>query len=61
MSEADFFKPLNKTGGSDFVFEDIAVDTDGMSFVQILEINSLRRRALELMKERLTNDHKRCL
>ena len=61
MSEADFFKPLNKTGGSDFVFEDIAVDTDGMSFVQIRDINSLRRRALELMKERLTNDHKRCL
>ena len=61
MSCDDFEKQLRKTGDSDFIFDRIEVDTDGGSFVRVAEINSLRRRAIEEMKGRLTDGYKRSL
>ncbi len=61
MTQEDFKKQLIKTGDSDFMFEGLDIDTDGCSFVRVASINGLRRRALEEIKERITNDHKRSL
>ena len=61
MFDADFEKQLQKTGDSDFRFDKITIATDGKSFVRVSSINSLRRKALELMRERLTDGYKRSL
>ena len=61
MLDADFEKQLRKTGDSDFTFDKISIATDGRSFVRVSSINSLRRRALGLMRERLTDEYKRSL
>ncbi|MCR5775415.1 MAG: U32 family peptidase [Lachnospiraceae bacterium] len=61
MSIEDLKKQLMKTGDTDFCFEDVRIDTDGMSFVRVAEINGLRRRAIEALEERLTDGYKRSL
>ncbi len=61
MIDADFENKLRKTGDSDFRFDKIVIATDGKSFVRVSSINSLRRKALELMRERLTDGYKRSL
>ena len=61
MSEPDFRKQLMKTGDSDFYFEKIDIETDGASFVRIASVNELRRRALDMMKEKLLHGYKRSM
>ena len=61
MSKDDFIKQLNKTGETDFCFETVSVETDGDSFVRVSALNDLRRRALDMMKERLTDGYKRSM
>lgn len=61
MSPADFEKHLNKTGGSDFTFESIETVTDGVSFVRVSSINGIRRKALEMIRDKLTDGYKRSL
>ncbi len=61
MTEAEFIKQLKKTGNSDFIFDNIDIETDGRSFVRVASINALRREALEIVRERLTYGYKRSL
>lgn len=61
MGKEDFIKQLNKTGDTDFSFDSILVDTDGESFVRVSALNELRRSALDMMKERLTDEYKRSM
>lgn len=61
MSKEDYIKQLNKTGDTDFSFDSILVDTDGQSFIRVSALNELRRSALEMMKERLTDGYKRSM
>ena len=61
MDSDDMAGHLDKTGDSDFYFEDIDVHTDGCSFLRVASLNGLRRNGLEMMKERITGGYKRCL
>ncbi len=61
MSEDDFIKQLERTGGTDFCFESIEVDTDGRSFVRVSELNALRRSALDEIKKEILGGYKRCM
>lgn len=49
---------LEKTGGTDFVFTDLIVDTDG-AFLPVSAVNRLRRQALEGLREALLAPYRR--
>ena len=61
MTADDYRKQLKKTGDFVFSFESIDIDTDGNTFVRISSVNELRRRALDMMTERLTDGYKRSM
>lgn len=52
---ADIEKQLSKTGNTPFHFEHISVIMDEDVFIPVKELNELRRRALDAMKEKLTD------
>ena len=52
-------KQIGKTGGTDFVFESIDVDLDDGLFVQIRDLNELRRSALEAMRGEILRPYRR--
>ncbi len=56
--EADVMKRLRKTGGTQYVIEEIAVDLQGDVFLPVKALNQLRRDALEQMSEILDLDTK---
>jgi putative protease len=59
--EADIFKQFNKTGGTDFKLDkdDFVISLDDGLFVNIKELNQLRREALEKLKELILASYKR--
>ena len=61
VTEEELYRHLNKTGGSDFIFISVDIDTDGNSFVRVSSINELRRKALAMVKDKLTDGYKRSL
>ena len=52
-------KQIGKTGNTDFSFESITVDLDDGLFVQIRDLNELRRSALEGIRSRILNSYRR--
>ena len=52
-------KHINKTGNTDFVFEDIEYDMDDNAFIPVSEINDVRRKYLDLAYEKSLAKFKR--
>lgn len=52
-------KQLMKTGSTAFEFEHIKVNIEGNVFVQIKDLNNLRREALEAIENQIISKHKR--
>ncbi|MBR2191479.1 MAG: U32 family peptidase [Eubacterium sp.] len=52
-------KHVNKTGNTDFVFEDIEYDMDDNTFLPVSEINDVRRKYLDLAYEKSLAKFKR--
>ena len=52
-------KHVNKTGNTDFVFEDIEYDMDDNTFLPVSEINDVRRKYLDLVYEKSLAKFKR--
>lgn len=61
MTKADLIFHLDKTGSSDFCFEDVSVQLDDGCFIRVGAINDLRRRALDMMTGRITDGYKRSM
>ena len=59
MSREDVIKQINKTGNSGFYFEDISVHMDDCIFMPVKQLNSLRRDALENLKNSLLSSFRR--
>lgn len=59
MSRDDVLKQINKTGNSGFYFEDITLHMDEGIFMPVKHINSLRREALENLKNSLLSSVRR--
>ncbi len=59
LTEVQIEERIRKTGTSDFVFEELYVETDGASFVPVRELNELRRRGLEAMRIELLKKYER--
>lgn len=50
---------IRKTGGTDFVFRNLSVLTDGKSFAPVSSLNEIRRDALEMLKEEICRQYHR--
>ena len=50
---------FSKTGGSDFSPADVTVDTDGLSFVPVRQLNGLRRDGLSALRTELLKSSRR--
>lgn len=61
MGSEELKKQIMKTGDSEFCFDQIDINTDGKSFVRVSSLNALRRDAINKIRGRLLNDHKRSL
>ena len=57
LTEQRIYDQVMKTGGSDYRFRDLTVDTDGESFVPMAQLNALRREAFEAMNDALLAGH----
>ncbi|MBP3880131.1 MAG: DUF3656 domain-containing protein, partial [Lachnospiraceae bacterium] len=53
LSDQRIRAQIEKTGETDFYFEKLSVDTDGVSFVPMGALNQLRRAALSALREKL--------
>ena len=52
-------KQIGKTGNTDFSFESIMIDLEEGLFLQVRDLNELRRSALEGIRERILNPYRR--
>ncbi len=61
VSEDDIRKQIMKTGGTDFVFDTdmLSITVDDGLFINIKELNRLRREALEQLKATVCNGYRR--
>lgn len=59
LTEEAIRSRLMKTGGTDFSFRSLNVDTDGTSFLPVRSLNEIRRAALEDLKEELIRPYRR--
>ena len=59
LSEDQVRKQIEKTGESDFIFRDLEIEINGNCFVPVSDLNALRRKALEEMKEAMLADFRR--
>ncbi len=57
--QASVLKQINKTGNTDFEFESIEIDLQEGLFVQVRDLNDLRRRAIEGIREVILRPYKR--
>ena len=55
----DLERQLRKTGGTGFVFEELEIDAGEDAFLPMGEIASLRRRTLEMLREKILENHYR--
>lgn len=61
MDEIQIKKQLQKTGDSDFSFDGISVEVCGNAFSPVKEINALRRKGLEALKQEMLKPYRRKL
>ena len=61
MDETQIKKQLQKTGDSDFSFDGISVEVCGNAFSPVKEINALRRKGLEALKQEMLKTYRRNL
>lgn len=54
-------KRMTKTGGTEFNFEKLDIETDGESFLPVVRVNELRRTALEQLTEAALRPYRRRL
>ena len=59
MTEEEFLRPLRKTGGSGFFWEDLRAQTEGSVFAPVSALNDLRRRGLESIRDALLEGWRR--
>ena len=59
MSREDVFKQINKTGNSEFYFENLSIHMDESVFIPVKQLNALRREALEELKTTLLAPYRR--
>lgn len=59
LDQERLLKQLNKTGNSEFVFDNIDVSITGNIFLPMQKINELRRTAMELLKEKICTSFRR--
>ena len=59
LGEEQVRKQIEKTGESEFIFRDLAVEVKGSCFVPVSELNALRREALENLKETMLSPFRR--
>lgn len=57
--EAAVYKQISKTGNTDFVFESIDIDLQEGLFVQVRDLNDLRRRAIEGIRAQILQPYMR--
>ncbi len=57
MTEDDLREKLQKTGGTNFVFKALDIETNGNAFAPVGAINALRRDALEALEQKITQDY----
>lgn len=61
MSKEDILKQINKTGNSEFFFENIEINMEDSIFIPVKQLNNLRREALEELKNNiLTKTRRAC-
>lgn len=51
ITEEKLLRQINKTGGSDFRFEELSAEIGGRPFIPVQALNELRRNAFERLKE----------
>lgn len=61
VTETDIKKQFLKTGGTDFVFDEnqLTITVDDGLFINIKELNRLRREALDMLRERILSQYRR--
>ena len=59
LSSDEVRKQLQKTGQSDFYFENLSVSMDAAVFLTVKSLNELRRRALSALKEKMITGYRR--
>ena len=47
---------ISKTGGSVFIFDSISVEVTGRAYVQIKDLNYIRREALKMIEDEILSD-----
>lgn len=57
--EASVMKQICKTGNTDFVFDPVRIDLQDGLFVQVRDLNELRRRAIEGIREEILSPYRR--
>lgn len=57
MDQERICSQIRKTGNSGFYFQDLSIEMDENIFIPVGQLNSLRRRALEGLKEKLLSLH----
>ena len=57
LTDQRIYEQVMKTGGSDYRFRELTVDTDGESFVPMAQLNALRREAFDAMNDALLVGH----
>ncbi|MCD8248421.1 MAG: U32 family peptidase [Lachnospiraceae bacterium] len=59
MEAAQLEKQLRKTGGTAFQWKSLVIQTEGNIFVPVSALNSLRRKGLEALRERMLSPYRR--
>ncbi len=58
-TEEDIVSRLSKTGGTEFVFDNISVDMDDNCFIPVKVLNELRRQAIDAYMSQVLDDYRR--
>ena len=61
MGEEALKKQLYKTGNTDFYFEDFVYDIEGSAFVPVKQLNELRRKSLQKLREEILSGYQRIM
>lgn len=59
LSREQLQKQLQKTGNTEFAFQDLDIRTEGDIFLPLQSLNALRRAGLEKLKDRITGSFRR--
>lgn len=59
MTEEKIRKQIDKTGNTGFIFEELEIETDNLSFIPVNSLNELRRQALEELENQILEKYRR--